>query len=248
MTTDSARFGGYVRVSTPDQSLSRQVSSILEHARSECDADLGGADVDAVAEKVEDIGGGEPFPVGEVTIYHDKSTGTNTERSGYRELMDHVETSDALEAVIVHDSTRLSRSLQDLDASVERITEHGTAVHFARDTLPPFTPDDDDPMARLMLQMLGAFAEWEVRTKRLNTKEGIAAREAADDDYHHGRPPLGFEKEDGRLYPGDNYDRVVAILDAVIKGEMSKRKAASELGSTRRTIGRALDRADLYGL
>jgi DNA invertase Pin-like site-specific DNA recombinase len=37
-------------------------------------------------------------------------------------------------------------------------------------------------MARLMLQMLGAFAEWEARVRQIKTREGIAARNE-DDDY-----------------------------------------------------------------
>lgn len=53
--------------------------------------------------------------------------------------------------------------------------------------------------------MLGAFAEWQARVKQMNTKEGIVARQE-DDDYHHGRPPLGFEKADGRLIESGDYD------------------------------------------
>lgn len=246
-TTDTSHIAGYARVSTAEQSLSRQISSILKYSDSEFDVDLNGGDADQLAEDIESVGGGDPYPVGDVTVYHDKSTGTNTNRSGYREMMDEVE-AGAVDAIVIHDSTRLSRSLNDLDRFVERATDHGASVHFVRDNLPAFTSDEDDAMNRLMLQILGAFAEWEVRMKRQNTKEGIAAREAADDDYHHGRPPFGFEKEDGHLYPGDRYHEIVAVLDEVMKDEMSKRQAAKELATSRRTINRALERAELYGL
>jgi DNA invertase Pin-like site-specific DNA recombinase len=212
----------YVRVSTADQNLDRQLSSTSEYAQNELGADL--ADVET---------------------YRDKSTGTDTDRSGYRELMNDVE-AGAVEAVVVHDTTRLSRSLQDLDRTVERVTETGTGLHFVRDNLPPFT-GEDDPMARLMLQMLGAFAEWEARVKQMNTREGIAARQESD-EYHHGPAPLGFSKDDGRLVEDENYHDVVAVLEMVQKDELSKRKAAERLDCARSTIGRALDRADLYGL
>jgi len=103
-------------------------------------------------------------------------------------------------------------------------------------------------MHRLQMQMLGAFAEWQARVKQMNTKEGIAARQA-NDDYHHGRAPLGFEKDEGELFEGPEYDRVCGVLDMVAAGEMSKRKAAKELETSRRSIGRALDeRPGLYGL
>jgi predicted DNA-binding protein (UPF0251 family) len=41
---------------------------------------------------------------------------------------------------------------------------------------------------------------------------------------------------------------VVAVLDMVQKDELSKRKAAERLECSRSTIGRALERAELYGV
>lgn len=83
--------------------------------------------------------------------------------------------------------------------------------------------------------------------KQMNMKERIAARQQ-EDDYYHGRPLLGFEKDDGRLVEGENYDQVCAVLDMVAKGELSKRKAARELNTSRTTIARTLNRVLLYGL
>lgn len=73
----------------------------------------------------------------------------------------------------------------------------------------------------------------------MNTNEGIAARQR-EDEYHHGRPPLGFEKEDGKLIEGENYDQVCGVMDMVAKEELSKSKAARELDSSRTTISIAL--------
>lgn len=103
-------------------------------------------------------------------------------------------------------------------------------------------------MTRLQLQMFGAFVEWEARVKQMNTTEGIAARRNADVQYHHGRPPLGFEKDNGHLIEGERYHDVVAILDMVQKDDLSKRRAAREIGTSRPTIDRALERLELYGL
>lgn len=47
---------------------------------------------------------------------------------------------------------------------------------------------------------------------------------------------MGFEKDDGRLIEGGNYDQVCAVLNMVQKGELSKRKAARELDISRATI------------
>lgn len=212
----------YVRVSTTDQNLERQLTSTTEYAHDVLEADPD-----------------------DVWIYRDKSTGTNTERSGYREMMNEVE-AGTRDVVIVHEISRLARSLQDLERTVSRVTDHGAEIHFVRDNL-SFGTGEENPMNRLQMQMLGAFAEWEARVKRLNTKEGIAARQA-NEDYHHGRAPLGFEKDDGLLIEGPDYDRVVAVLDMVLKDDLSKRQASKELDTSRPTIDRALERADLYGL
>lgn len=212
----------YVRVSTEEQSLQRQLESVQQYAQDDLDTSLS-----------------------ELQVYRDKSTGTDTSRSGYREMMDAVE-GDDLDNVVVHEISRLARSLQDLERTVSRITDNDTAVYFVRDGL-SFGDGKERPMHRLQMQMLGAFAEWQARVKQMNTKEGIAARQQ-EDDYHHGRPPLGFEKQDGRLIEGENYDQVCAVLDMVEKDELSKREAAQELDSSRSTIRRAMDRSELYGL
>lgn len=212
----------YVRVSTADQNLDRQLESTTDYAQDDLGADLS-----------------------EIETYRDKSTGTNTDRSGYRELMDAVEDGD-VSAVVVHEISRMARSLQDLERTVSRITDDGAEVHFVRDGL-SFGDGKEQPMHRLQMQMLGAFAEWQARVKQMNTREGIAARQQ-NDDYHHGPAPLGFEKDDGELIEAERYHDVVAVLDMVQKEELSKRKAADRLDCARSTIGRALERSDLYGL
>lgn len=126
------------------------------------------------------------------------------------------------------------------------MTDEGVEVHFVRDSR-SFGDAKERPMARLQMQMLGAFAGWEARVKRMNTREGIAARQS-EEDYHHGPAPLGFEKDDGQLIESGNYHEVVAALDMVQKDELSKRKAAERLDCARSTVSRARERSELYGL
>lgn len=214
--------GCYVRVSTSDQHLDRQIESVTTYARDDFGAELS-----------------------DIEIYRDKSTGTNTERSGYRKLMSDIENC-LIDIVVVHEISRLARSLQDLDRTVSRITDAEAEIHFVRDGL-SFGDGKDQPMHRLQMQMLGAFTEWQARVKQMNTREGIAARKQ-EESYHHGPAPLGFTKDEGQLIEAEHYHDVVAILDMVQKDELSKRKAAQRLGCSRSTIGRALDRKELYRL
>ncbi|WP_363466096.1 recombinase family protein [Halogeometricum borinquense] len=182
-------------------------------------------------------------PLNETVAWTDKSTGTDTERSGYQDMIDALED---LDAVVVKSVSRISRSIRDLDRTVERFESADTELHIIDEGL-QIRPDDDDPFQRAVLQLLGVFAELEANMAQQRTREGIAARQA-NDEYHHGPAPLGFSKNDGRLVEADDYDRVTTVLEMVSKGEMSKRAAAYELETSRRTIGRALDRGGLYGI
>jgi DNA invertase Pin-like site-specific DNA recombinase len=218
----SGKIAGYARVSTADQNLDRQLTKINDYADRRLGADLS-----------------------DLSIYRDKSTGTNTDRSGYQDMIDDAEAGD-LSAVVVGSVSRICRSIADLQATAERLESAGVELHIVDEGL-TLKPGETDPYQQALFQLLGVFAELEANMAQQRTREGIAARQESD-DYHHGPAPLGFEKRDGQLVQGDNYHDVVAALDMIQKNELSKRKAAGELDSSRRTINRALDNADLYGL
>lgn len=215
-------IGCYCRVSTDEQSLERQIDATTEYARTHLDADLA-----------------------DVQVYRDKSTGTDTARSGYREMMNDVD-DGKLDAVVVNSVSRISRSIRDLDRTAERVADGGAELHILAEGL-TMKPDADDPYQTALFRLLGVFAELEADMIQQRTREGIAARQR-DEDYHHGRPPVGFKKDDGYLVEDENYDRVVTVLEMVQKGETSKRQAARELGVGRPTVDRALERASVYGL
>jgi len=215
----------YVRVSTADQNLDRQLEATHDYAVDE----LG---VDPAA----------------LEVYRDKSTGTDVERSGYQQLISDAE-DGRLDAVVVHEVSRVARSISDLERTVERLRDAGVAVHIVSERM-VLRPDDDgeDPYQRALFQMLGVFAELDAKIKRQNIRQGIAARQESD-DYHHGPAPIGFEKDGGELVESGDYHRVCEILDRVARDDMSQRQAAKELDCARKTIRTAIDeRAELYGL
>lgn len=215
----------YVRVSTTDQNLDRQLEATHNYA-------------------VEELG----VDPSSIEVYRDKSTGTDVERSGYQTLLDDADSSQ-IEAVVVHEVSRIARSISDLERTVDRLRNAGVAVHIVseRMVLRP-EKEDEDPYQRALFQMLGVFAELDAKIKRQNIRQGIAARQESD-DYRHGPAPLGFEKDDGQLVEAGDYHRVCETLEQVARDEMSQRSAATELGCGRKTIRRAVnERADLYGL
>lgn len=208
----------YVRVSTEDQSLERQLESTHDYTRRHFDT--------------------------HPETYRDKSTGTDVSRSAFQDLLADVDSGE-FDAVVAHSISRISRSIRDLDEVVEHIVSSGTELHIISENLR--MTGADDPYQKAMLQLLGVFAELEAEMTRQRVREGIRMR-MENEDYHHGPPPLGFQKEDGYLIEDANFDRVRTVLDLVIDDELSKRKAARELDTSRRTINRCLDRLELYSL
>ncbi|GAA3865873.1 hypothetical protein GCM10022627_15240 [Haloarcula argentinensis] len=154
--------------------------------------------------------------------------------------------SGEFDAVVVHSVSRICRSITDLERTAARLEEKGVELHIVQEGL-TIKPENDDPFQRALFQLLGVFAELEANMAQQRTKEGIAARQK-DEDYHHGPSPLGFTKEDGHLHEADNYHDVVAVLDLVRQGKLSKRKAAQRLSTSRPTITRSLGRLEIYGL
>lgn len=210
----------YHRVSTEHQSLKRQTTATREYVE-------------------------KNYPGAEIVTFADADTGTDTDRTDYQRLMEAVEGGE-VDVVVVKDMSRIARSVRDLMRTVDRVREAGVALDFIDDPI-EVRPDDDDPTQDLILQILASVAEFEAKITQQRVREGIAARMESE-EYHHGRPPLGFEKRDGELFEGQDYTRVCAVLDMVAGGELSKRKAAKRLETSRPTINRALERGELYGL
>jgi len=214
----------YHRVSTEEQSLERQRQSTSDYALSKLDADLN-----------------------DRHRFEDKSTGTNTNRSGYIDMMQSVESGE-VDVVLSQEVSRLARSIRDLDRTVERIVEENECeLHIIKEGF-TLKPEGTDAFQTAMLRLLGVFAELEADMAQQRAKEGIAIRQM-EDDYRHGPAPLGFAKDDGHLVEAPEYDEVCSVLEQVVEETLSKRKAANQSETTRTTIRSSIeDRPELYNL
>ena len=105
----------------------------------------------------------------------------DADRPVLQEMLDFVREGDAL---VVHSIDRLARNLGDLERILARLNKQGVSVEFRKESL--LFAGDDNPMQRLMLQMMGAFAQFERSMIRERQREGIAAAQAAG--RHIGRP------------------------------------------------------------
>lgn len=115
-------------------------------------------------------------------IFKDEISGKAINRPGLEKCLDYIREGDTLH---VHSMDRLARNLKDLQAIVDDLTGQGVAVKFHKENL--VFDNTASPMSKLLLQVMGAFAEFERSLIRERQQEGIAA--AKKKGKHLGRAP-----------------------------------------------------------
>ncbi len=106
--------------------------------------------------------------------FTDKASGKDAKRPELSNCLNHLREGDTLH---VHSIDRLARNLKDLQTIIEELTNKGVTVKFYKEHL-TFDVSNDLPMQTLMLQMLGAFAQFERTLIRERQREGIEAAKA----------------------------------------------------------------------
>ena len=105
--------------------------------------------------------------------FTDKASGKDADRPQLAAALAHLREGDTF---IIYSMDRLSRSLNDLITTVKVLTAKGVKVQFIRESL-TFT-GDNNPMANLMLGIMGSLAEWERSVIRERQLQGIAIAKA----------------------------------------------------------------------
>lgn len=154
-------------------------------------------------------------------IFKDKVSGATTNRPQLKACLDHLREGDTLH---VHSMDRLARNLRDLQNIVDGLTRRKVTVHFHKESL-VFTGDSDS-MSRLMLQIMGAVAEFERSLIKERQREGI--EQAKKKGTQFGRKPKLTDAQ---------VDKAVEML----KQGVDKKSIAEALEVSRQTLYRALD-------
>ena len=104
-------------------------------------------------------------------IYREKASGGRWDRPELHRVLDQLRKGDVL---VVWKLDRLSRSLRDVVTMMERLAEAKAGFRSLTEAI-----DTTTPAGRMMMQMVGAFAEFERAMLRERTKVGLdAARQA----------------------------------------------------------------------
>lgn len=113
----------------------------------------------------------------------DKASGKDTARPQLEAMLDYVRDGDT---VVVHSMDRLARNLDDLRKLVIFLTEQQIRVEFIKEGL-TFT-GNDSPISKLLLSVMGSFAEFERTLIKERQMEGIAL--AKKRGAYKGRKPV----------------------------------------------------------
>ncbi|WP_223426883.1 recombinase family protein, partial [Tateyamaria pelophila] len=114
--------------------------------------------------------------LGEVDkVFEEKLSGKSaSDRPALQAMIDYSREGDT---VVVYSIDRLARDLRDLQDIIQTLNDKGVTISFLSESL-TFSADADDAFAKLQLQMMGAFAEFERNIIRKRQAEGIAKAKA----------------------------------------------------------------------
>src|SRR6185312_11273406 len=154
--------------------------------------------------------------VGCKRVFEDKASGGRWDRPELHRLLDQLRAGDTL---VVWKLDRLSRSLKDLLHILERVEAVGARFRSLTEAI-----DTSGPAGRMLMQMLGSFAEFERAMVRERTRAGLKA--AAARGRKGGRQP--------KLTP----EQKTEILDGLGSGRTSAADLARLFRVHRATISR----------
>ncbi|MBD2121356.1 recombinase family protein [Trichocoleus sp. FACHB-262] len=158
--------------------------------------------------------------VGVERIFEERASGGRWDRPQLHRALDQLRPEDVF---IVWKLDRLSRSLKDLLTIMEKIETCGAGFRSLTEAV-----DTTTPAGRMMMQMVGSFAEFERSMIRERTKAGLAA--ARQQGRIGGRrPKLTRQQQE-------------AILEMVSRDEKSGSEAARLFNVHPSTISRLVAR------
>lgn len=158
--------------------------------------------------------------------FTDKASGKNADRPQLQAMMAGNWPEGS--TVVVHSMDRLARSLTDLLHIVEQLTQRGINVQFVKEGKMFRGGEASDPMDKLMLSLLGAFAEYERTLIRERQREGIA--KAKERGVYRGRPR--------RV---DDAERIAQIVAEATAAGANKSRIAAKHGISRDTLYKYLN-------
>ncbi len=162
-----------------------------------------------------------------VRRFTDSASGATLERPGLRDALDEAR-AGVYELLLVYRVDRLSRNVRQLAQVAEELEKSGVAL---RSSTEPF--DTSSPAGKMMLQMLGVFAEFERATIVERITAGME-RAASQGRWVIGKVPYGYlrDKATKLIYPHQpQADVVRRIFGMYVEGRMGAESIAKVLNA-----------------
>ena len=183
----------YRRVSTNSQELSMSAQEVKLASYANLRSFTIGADFTDEA-----VTGSKPF----------------SKRPGGKALIAYVEqcrtTPRPVEHLLVAKLDRLGRNARDVLDTVDLMTKLGVAVHFVDNGGDSF--QSGGPLGRLFLQILSAFAEFELANIKERTSTGMAAKRAKKEFCGGRTPPFGFDLHGTKLVLNEREQSIITEM------------------------------------
>jgi len=169
-------------------------------------------------------------------VFTDKCSGKDTKRPQLQLCLEFTREGDTL---IVHSMDRLARDLGDLRDTIDEQTDKGVHVQFIKENL-TFT-GKDSLMANLMLNIMGAVAEFELGKIAERRDEGILTAKRCQvcnkpRSDHAGANHKFQNKYAGRAPAIRASNGKLETLKKLIAEEATPTEMARELGVSRQTV------------
>ncbi|MEL6244583.1 MAG: recombinase family protein [Pseudomonadota bacterium] len=154
-------------------------------------------------------------------VFEERVSGGRWDRPELHRMLDQLRQGDV---VIVWKLDRLSRSLKDLLSIMEKIDAAGAGFRSLTEAI-----DTTTPAGRMMMQIVGVFAEFEREMIRERTRAGL--ERARKKGRHPGRKPKLSDEQRQE------------VRDMVRSGKRTEAEAARLFGVHRSTISRVMREA-----
>lgn len=125
----------------------------------------------------------------------DHTSGKDTKREALENCLKYLRKGDSLYVASID---RLARNLRDLQDIVDQLVNKGVTIRFLKENM-TFSPNESaNPMQKLLLQILGSFAEFERTLIKERQREGIYLARKAGKKIGGGRLVKPEEAEEIR--------------------------------------------------
>jgi DNA invertase Pin-like site-specific DNA recombinase len=163
--------------------------------------------------------------------FQEKISGTvkTGSRSEFKSLMDYIEKTP-VNVVMVSEISRVARRVVDVLNFVELLHERGITLYIQQFNMLTLENGQENPIAKMLLQMLAIGAEMENSQRKIRQREGIKLAQMRN--VYKGR------RKGAKTTPASLMNKYRNIADLLDKSELSIRRIAGITGHSINTVRR----------